>query len=307
MRTLGRDRLPISSVGFGLGGKSRAGANQGLSLSQQAKLLRLARDLGINYFDTAESYGNESLLTAAFSPGERNSLIISSKFSIPPTGPIQVQHSLEKSLQNLGRDCIDIYLVHALAPNDYQRVLNEALPDLLRLKQEGKIRCIGISERFEVDPSHTMVRKALQDHGWDIFMVGHSVINPSAGLHILPQAQAQGLDMLGMFAVRNVMSQPDRFRELIRQLVQEGHVAAHGSTSSEPLHDLMRDHGIHSLTELGYRFTAHAPGLSSMLLGTGNSKHLKENIRAVTKGPLPQEILTALFSCFGHLDHLSGS
>lgn len=306
-RPLGRSALNITPVGFGLGGKSRAGVNHGLTKKNQIALLRKASALGINYFDTSESYGNESLLAESFSHAERNKLVISSKFCIPPEGPIHVAKRLEETLRQLGRNHIDIYLAHGITPAEYPRVLQEAYPELLRLKQEGKIHSIGLSERFELDSNHEMSSLAIADKCWDVLMIGYSPINPSALTQVLPRATSSGVGIIGMFAVRNVLSQPDRFKKLLQELSQSGQIDARWAAFPSPLDELMKDHGVASLIELGYRYSAYTEGISSMLFGTGNIKHLEKNIQSIAKGPLPKELLTALHRCFGHLNHLSGS
>jgi aryl-alcohol dehydrogenase-like predicted oxidoreductase len=55
------------------------------------------------------------------------------------------------------------------------------------------------------------------------------------------------------------------------------------------------------MSEASYRFVAHEPGVHVVLVGTGNPVHLEENVRALSSGPLPDEVTKRLVSLFGHL------
>ncbi len=308
-RTLGRTGLQISILGLGMGGKSRLGAASGLPEKDQLKLLRLARDAGLNYFDTSELYENEGLLSQAFSHSELGSLVISSKFALPENGTKKIREKLETSLQRIGADHLDLYLAHAVLPADYGRLRDELVPELLELKKEGKVRFVGLSERFELDPVHSMLSGALKDDWWDVAMLGHSFLNPSAVRKVLNPAaeQEQQRGFIGIFAVRNVMSQPGLFQSKMLELVREGHLGPEWSAVPGPMPDLLRRYDVDSTVELGYRYAAHSAHIAAVMVGTGNATHLRNNIRYVGKGPLPAELLQELARHFGHLEHVSGS
>jgi aryl-alcohol dehydrogenase-like predicted oxidoreductase len=61
-----------------------------------------------------------------------------------------------------------------------------------------------------------------------------------------------------------------------------------------------------SFSEAAYRFCAFAPGMDCVLSGTSSAGHLRENLRAVEKGPLPEETLARLDALFGQVDSISG-
>src|ERR671938_339464 len=125
-RTLGRTGLNVSEIGFGAWGSGKhlwVGAQDDLSL----RALEVARDAGINFFDTALAYGDghsERLLAKAF--GRRTDVVIASK--VPPKNLIwparpgstlqevfpreYVMDCLERSLRNINRDAIDVYQFH---------------------------------------------------------------------------------------------------------------------------------------------------------------------------------------------------
>jgi len=117
------------------------------------QLLRRAVELGVNFIDTAESYGpgyNEELIAAALYPYPPN-LIVATKggvLKIAPDNiradgsPESLRRSCEASLQRLKVDCIDLYQLHRPDPNV---PFTESVGALAELQREGKIRHIGLS------------------------------------------------------------------------------------------------------------------------------------------------------------------
>jgi aryl-alcohol dehydrogenase-like predicted oxidoreductase len=101
-------------------------------------------DLGVNFLDTAENYDTETIVGKAVSPVPRDSVVISTKSLIRKKGqrqtPEQFLAALEGSLRRLDTDYVDAYLLHAVAPKDYDYALEEIAPVLLREKEKGKIR-----------------------------------------------------------------------------------------------------------------------------------------------------------------------
>lgn len=122
---------------------------------EQAKaLLHKALDLGYDHLDTASLYGNghnEELVGEALK-GRRDSFILASKCGISslPDGkrvvdgrPEAIRATCEKSLQRLQTDYIDLYYLHR---RDFEVPIEDSVGALTQLKEEGKIRSIGLSE-----------------------------------------------------------------------------------------------------------------------------------------------------------------
>ena len=135
--TLGRTGLSISDISFG-SSRLRTG---------QEHLVHHALDLGINYFDTAESYTrrqSEQVLGNALR-GKRDSVVIASKtHSYGSTRKESIMAALDDSLRRLRTDYVDVYFNHAV--NDTDRLDNpEWFEFVERAKQQGKIRFTGMS------------------------------------------------------------------------------------------------------------------------------------------------------------------
>ena len=116
-------------------------------------LLKRAVEKGVNFIDTADSYGphiSEELIAEALYPYP-DGLVIATKGGLVRPGPSHWQpngrpqhlrQACEASSKRLKRDCITLYQLHAVDP----RVpIEESLGELVRLQQEGKIRYIGVS------------------------------------------------------------------------------------------------------------------------------------------------------------------
>jgi L-galactose dehydrogenase len=306
---LGRTGLKVSIMGIGCGGHSRLGMAYGATPEQAANIVRAGVDLGCNFIDTAESYGTESAVGLAIAPLPRDSVILSTKAGVDWQGrrstPAELQSRLDASLRRLGTDYVDIYHLHGVSADDYPYARDELRPAVARMIAAGKVRFAGITEAFAPDPAHRMLAPAVRDDPalWDVVMVGHNFLNPSARHRILPHTRKHNIGTLCMFAVRRALSQPAVLAELVGALAAEGRLDLLGRTVPDAL-AFLADTGI---TQAAYRFARHEPGIDLVLSGTGNLDHLRENARTLLAPRLPDATLAELGRLFGHLDFLSGN
>src|SRR5690606_10516604 len=151
--TLG-ETLQVNRIGFGamrLTGANVWGDPPDVELAQ--RVLRRAVELGVNFIDTADSYGpevNEALIARTLHPYPRG-LIIATKGGLTRPAPERwernarpehLRAACEGSLRRLKVECIDLYQLHAPDP---AVPFEESVGELTRLQREGKIRCIGLS------------------------------------------------------------------------------------------------------------------------------------------------------------------
>jgi aryl-alcohol dehydrogenase-like predicted oxidoreductase len=156
-RQLGRTGIIISEIGFGAWGIGGGWGNRDDQQAQYA--LDCALELGINFFDTALGYGDghsERLIGKAIT-GKRDKVVIATKippktyrWPVLPDQPVTetfptdwVIECTERSLKNLKVECIDIQQLHAWTPNYLSQL--DWYEGLIRLKQQGKIRALGVS------------------------------------------------------------------------------------------------------------------------------------------------------------------
>lgn len=153
-KTLGKTDIRVSALGLGCMGLSEF-YGKASSKEDAAELISYALDNGLNFFDTADTYGhghNEELLAYALK-GRRDQAVIATKFGIVRKKgeysrsvngrPEYVRSSCLGSLKRLGIDCIDLYYIHRV---DTSTPIEDTIGEMSRLVEEGKIRAIGISE-----------------------------------------------------------------------------------------------------------------------------------------------------------------
>jgi len=303
--TLGRTGLKVSVAGLGCGGFSRLGLGTGKDEAHAVGIIRAALDLGVNLFDTAAAYGTEPVLGKALAGTPRDKVVICTKapfgVSNPDSKPERAVASLDRSLKELQTDYIDVYQLHGIAPRAYDHALNVLAPALLREKEKGKFRALGITETAPGDPEHQMTQRAAQDGPWDVAMVAFHMMHQNARRLVFPLTQEHRVGTLLMFAVRNIFSRPERLRTTMRELADDGLVPRALADDPDPLGFLVHEGGASSIIDAAYRFVRHEPGVDVVLFGTGEQEHLRSNIGSILKPPLPEADRARLAEFFGHL------
>ena len=303
--TLGRTGFRVSVAGLGCGGNSRIGLGAGKSMEEAADIVRAALDHGVTYFDTARNYGTEPAVGMAIKGVPRASVVISTKSTIRVDGeritPNQLAAHLDHSLEQLGTDYVDIYFLHGVALRDYDYARDVLVPEILKERDKGKFRWLGITEPAASDPDQAAMRRAVDDPDWAVVMLAFHMLHQTARRHIFPKTQAAGTGTALMYVVRNIFSQPGLLADTVRDLIDSGALSPDGIDPAEPLGFLVREGGAESVIDAAYRFARHQPGADTVLFGTGNADHLAANIASILRPPLPAEDTARLYALFGAL------
>tara|TARA_B100000029_G_C17536550_1_gene945119 strand:- start:121 stop:1125 length:1005 start_codon:yes stop_codon:yes gene_type:complete len=207
-RTLGLTDLNLSVVGFGVWSVSTGWWGK-VEKPDALKLLRNAHELGVNFYDTADTYGQgygEEILREAFNK-TRHDIIIGTKFGYDLNAPRDGHHkerpqkwdtefvrsAVENSLRRLGTDYIDLYQLHNPRLNAIQ---NDALFSLLDdLVQEGKLRWYGtalgpdIGWKDEGDAS--MAERKIPS-----MQIIYSIIEQQPARHFFPSAHEHNTGLI---------------------------------------------------------------------------------------------------------------
>jgi myo-inositol catabolism protein IolS len=229
-RRLGRTELRASVVGVGTW---QFGGEWGKSFDQEEvdRLLKRARELGVNLIDTAECYGDhlsETLIGRAIR-GERASWIIATKFGHRFRGNFdrtkhysaaEVREQLEASLRALQTDYVDLYQFHSGSDEAFaQPELWEMLQDQVRI---GKVRHVGLS----VSPNDNIYQVSQASAvGIESVQVVYNRLDRQPEEHVLPACVAQDLGVLarvplasgllsGKYRPGTVFTKPDDVRTL---------------------------------------------------------------------------------------------
>ena len=298
---LGRTGLLVSVAGLGCGGNSKIGQGMGQSVSDSVKLVRIALDLGVNFLDTAQSYGTERIVGEAIKTVPRDQVVISTKHTAENVSAERISSAIDDALRELNTEYIDIFHLHGVHPRQYDHALSELAPALLRARDAGKIRFLGITETSPNDHSQTMLQQAIRDDCWDVVMLGFNMMHQVARSSVLPKTLSLRIGTLMMFVVRNIFSVQGRLKEALRDLSKDGQVPAWLGESDDPLSFLVHEGGADSVIDAAYRFARHEPGADVVLFGTSRTEHLKANISSILKPALPLEDRAKLAELFGHL------
>ena len=310
-RRFGRTGVSVSVMGLGSGGPSQLGQGSGVAEADAHRVVRRALELGINLIDTAADYrDSEAILGRALKGVPRESYVLCTKFTpvdkrggggLKEEGALA--ESLERSLQRLGTDYVDVFQLHGVAPKDYAGARDRFVPVAKKLQEQGKFRFLGITETFAEDDGHEMLRAAFEDDPWATCMVGYNLLTPMPEEHVLPEAQRKDVGVLVMCAVRRAIARPEKLSELVKG---KGELPPDSLPDEAPLDWLV--HGdVPSVTAAAYRYAAGHPAVSCVLTGTANVHHLEENVRDVLGPPLPLEDRERLVKLFGPIHRNLGN
>ena len=302
-RPLGNTGLTVSVAGLGCGGNSRLGLGRGASFDECVSVVHTAIETGVNFLDTAEAYGTEEIVGAAVRSHDRAKLVISTKaiFRGADETAKSVTAKVEASLKRLGLDHVDIFHFHAVGPESYAHHRDVLAPALLRLKEQGKVRHIGITETGPRDPEQKMLAMAIEESPWEVIMLAYSLMNQGARRSVFPVTQRRGIGTLLMFVVRNIFSNDAYRRDVFAKLVEQGALDASILANGDPLGFLVTEGGAKSITDAAYRYARHEQGADVILFGTGNKAHVRANVESILRPALPAPVIERLHATFGHL------
>jgi len=209
-RILGRTGLRVSEIGYGGGRIRESGEHQPI-----IDMLRGAMGMGLNFFDTAPTYGNgasEIVIGKAIGKRRDECIIATKTEARDPKGIIA---NVEGSLKRLRTDVIDILQFHGgwIPLDDVDKILNQGgLETYQKLQQEGKVRFIG----FSADGPSGGVSQLIATGEFDMIQVHYNLMYQStcdsfSGLGVMPEAEAQNM---GIILMRSTTS--GAFQKLMR-------------------------------------------------------------------------------------------
>jgi L-galactose dehydrogenase/L-glyceraldehyde 3-phosphate reductase len=316
-RALGKTGLRVSVLGFGcgnVGGLMIRGAR-----ADRERAVARAIELGINYFDTAPSYGDglsETNLGAALRTlGAR--VHVGTKFSLAPPDlaqvPAAIARALDASLARLGTEQVDLLQLHSPILAERGRggpgirdVLDAIVPALEDLRERGKIRFYGITALGDTDALHQAVGSG-RLHTAQVF---YNLLNPSAESPVEPgfpgqdfrglfaRARAAGVGVINVRVLAAGALSGDESRHAIAAPsvapIASGPDYSADVRRARSLEILVRDGHAGSLVEAALRFPLSCDAVSTVLLGYSSLQHLEDAAAAMAKGPLPAAALARL-------------
>jgi L-galactose dehydrogenase/L-glyceraldehyde 3-phosphate reductase len=316
-RTLGKTGLRVSALGFGCGNVGGLMVRGGPAERERA--VARALELGINYFDTAPSYGDglsERHLGQALRALKAEAYV-GTKFRLDPgdAGDIRraIARSLEASLGRLGLERVDLLQLHNPVgverhggSVDAKRLLAEIVPALEALRAQGKMRFYGITGLGETGALH----RAMDAGTLDTVQVCYNLLNPSAGVELPPGFPGHDFgrlldraarQRLGVIAIR-VLAAGALSGVTARHPIAAPAVAPIASgpdyaadvRRAQLLGALAREGDAGSLVEAALRFTLSHQAVSTVLVGYSSLEQLEYAAGAISRGPLSTAALGRL-------------
>jgi aryl-alcohol dehydrogenase-like predicted oxidoreductase len=316
-RKLGNTGITVSEIGFGgwaIGGRADAGGTpvgwSGSSDEEALAAIRRARELGVTFFDTADTYGfgrSESLLGIVLSR-KRGDVVIATKAGVSRDvdgrlkkdfSRAHIQHAVDGSLKRLRTDYIDLYQLHNPTLDELRRDdIHEAMD---RLQEAGKIRFWGVSITTPDEGIEIINR------GWGYALqVLYNVLNQAPAKELFPLAKEKGYGIIarvplasgllsgkyrqdtrfGNDDVRQNFFTPKRLEELIPRVDEAKSII--GGTAR-------------TLAEGALRFVLANDAVATTIPGMRNIRQVEMNV-AADEVRIPQEIVDKLQSRLGEVN-----
>lgn len=291
---LGRTGLNVTKLGYGAMELRGTDHFPRLSTKQASDILNAVLDQGINYIDTSPDYGYSEQLIGEQLAKRRNEFFLASKCGCP-IEPVEVPHNqrhphdfscsnvragVEQSLRRMQTDYIDVMQFH-LSPSRTELEANDSLAELQKLKDEGKIRFIGISSNIPHLADHIAMDV------FDVIQTPYSLVERDHEALIQQAAQQQiGVVIRGGVA-RGVMVKDEKLIAEYPAFLQPAFRARRKLWQETSIADLLQ--GMTPM-EFMLRFTISNPAMSTTIVGTANPDHLLANVAVASRGPLPADI-----------------
>jgi aryl-alcohol dehydrogenase-like predicted oxidoreductase len=310
-RKLGRTGLRVSALGFGCG--DVGGLIVRGTPAERERAVARAVEAGINYFDTASSYGSgeseRNLGRTLKAVGVRP--YVGTKFRLDPAETDvagAVARSLDASLARLGLERVDLLQLHNLVVRGLpaRRVLDEVVPALAALRQQGKLRFVGITALGDTRAVHQVLEAGVIDTA----QVCLNLLNPSAAVAVPAGFPAQDFDRLldrarqhrvGTLTIRvlaggALSGTVDRHALAMPQVapIATGPDYAADVELARRLHPVVDKGYAEDLMEASIRFALASDAISTVLVGYSTFEHLERAITVVGRGPLPAPALDLL-------------
>ena len=321
-RPLGSTGINVSEIGFGcgnVGGLMIRGEH-----SDQVAAVARAMELGINYFDTAPSYGDgqsETNLGRVLKELSAD-VYVGTKFRVTTHEPGRIKGnviaSVEESLTRLQREQVDLMQMHnhvahpstssgaeggSVAPEE---TLGEVVDTLRELRDQGKVRFWGMTAVGET----AALYRVIDSGNLNTVQSVYNLVNPSAGTavpsgfdmpdygNLIGRASANGMGVL----VIRVLAAGALSGDATRHPVAVPTVAPIGSgrdygqdqARADGFRFLQQEGYVGNLVEASLRFALGNAGVSSVLVGYSSLEHLEQAVESAAKGPLPPEATARL-------------
>lgn len=299
-RQLGKSGVLVSELCLGamsFGGRGYWEKIGGLEQSAAQRLVDMAMDAGVNFFDTADvySYGQSEQMLGQALKGKRDKVVLATKVRGRMSPEINdvglsrrhIVQSCENSLRRLDTDYIDLYIVHSF---DFMTPLEETLSALNDLVHSGKVRYLGCSNFYA-----WQLMKALsisEKHHWEKFVslqAYYSLVARDVELELVPLCEDQGLGLTpwsplaGGFLTGKYPRGSKGPRDARRSKEDQNFIQLDEDRAYAILDEVQRiaaGRGV-SAAQVALNYLLRKPAVSSVLIGATKPEQLEDNLKTV--------------------------
>jgi len=287
--TLGRTGETVTKLGYGA-----MELRRDVEPAAADRLLNSVLDAGINVIDTSPDYGESEEHIGRAISHRRGEYFLASKCGClvgdqAPARPGPQSHvftrenvraGVEQSLRRLRTDHLDLVQFHA-SPSPETLAEHDAVAELVALRDEGKIRFLGMSGTLPNLPGQIAMGV------FDAFQIPYSAVEREHEALITEAAHAGAGTIIRGGVARGLAEAPAEMPEQYRQAIE----ARRERFARVDVSDLLGDM---TPMELMLRFTISHPDLHTTIVGTKNPDHFAANVAAAAKGPLPADLYEAM-------------
>lgn len=289
---LGNTDIAISKLCVGCMSFGKAGTMHDWTLNEAdtEQVVRHALSLGINFFDTANGYSagtSEEYLGRALKKNiARNDVVIASKVYFNPgrlSAPA-IHREIDGTLQRLGTDYLDLYIIHRF---DYETPIEETMEALNDLVKAGKVRAIGASAMYGYQFYNMQL--AARDHGWAQFqaMENHyNLLYREDERELIPICRQMGVSLMPYSPLAaGHLTRPEWTTDTLRSRTDRVAMGKYDRTKEQ---DLEIVHRVHTLAErYGVKMQQialawhWAKGVASPIIGATKAAHFDDAAAAL--------------------------
>lgn len=276
-RAFGKTGLTVPALGFGAG----IAGDPSLSERQAEALLHSVLDLGIRLVDTARSYGASEERIGRYLAHRRGEFVLSTKVGYGVPGHEDwtagcVSAGVDLALANLRTDVLDLVHLHSCPRSTLEG--SGVVEALVRAVAAGKVRVAAYSGDNEA------LAWAIASGAFGSVQFSLNLVDQGAVETALPAARERGLGIIAKRALANAVWRraPSATEDPAISMYRERWNA------------LALDLGDLPAEEVALRFAANLPGVHTVLVGSGRLEHLKQNVAAISRGPLPEGLERAI-------------
>jgi len=302
-RKLGRTGMDVSVLGFGA--SSLGGVFRPVAIDDCIATVHAALDGGINFIDVSPAYGGtlaELNLGRALQGVARDRYYLASKIGSYSEArgdydysKASTERSVEHSLVRLGVDYLDLIQCHDIEFADHDQIIEETLPALHALKEQGLVRHVGITG-LPLGVFRSILDRAPEGLVESILSFCHYELNDTSLGDLVPYCREKGVGVInasptgmGLLTERGAPAWHPASKA-----IQEGCAKAvqHCRAKGE------------DIVKLAVQFCCANPDIASTLVGSANPKNIRDNIAYVDE-PLNEQLVTEVMEILAPVHNLT--